>query len=108
MDFRAGGHDRTVLRMGDNTPFPGAAMVNHTVYQDIRPGRRIVFAYTMSLAENCISASLVTVEIAAVGDGSSLTFTEQAAFFEGADGPAMRQEGWTSLLQNLSRELAGS
>jgi uncharacterized protein YndB with AHSA1/START domain len=108
MDFQVGGHDRMVVLMGEDTPFPGAPMVNHTVYQDILPGRRIVFAYTMGIGERRISASLTTVEIRPDGEGSRLVFTEQAAFFEGADGPTMRQEGWASLLGNLERELARS
>ena len=34
--------------------------------------------------------------------------SEQAAFFEGSDGPKMRQEGWTSLLDNLAKALAST
>ena len=105
-DFRVGGHDRTLFRWGDGTPFPGQAMVNETVYQDIVPGRRIVFAYTMALEGRVFSASLSTVELMASGDGTQLVFTEQAAFFEGSDGPKMREEGWAQLLGNLARELA--
>ena len=107
MDFRVGGHDRAVYRMSDSTPFPGAAMTNDTVYQDIVPGRRIVFAYTMSIAERRISASLVTVELSPDGAGARMLFTEQAAFFDGSDGPKMRQEGWEGLLANLETALAG-
>ena len=33
-------------------------------------------------------------------------FTEQAAFFEGADGPQMREDGWRKLLDQLAAELA--
>jgi uncharacterized protein YndB with AHSA1/START domain len=105
-DFRVGGHDRTLFRWGDGSPFPGQAMVNATVYQDIVPGRRIVFAYTMALEGRIFSASLSTVELMPEGEGTRLVFTEQAAFFEGSDGPNMRQEGWAQLLGNLGRELA--
>ena len=59
----------------------------------------------MSIAGRCFSASLATVEIAPAGDGSRLVFTEQAAFFEGADGPAMREQGWNALLDALGVEL---
>lgn len=103
MDFRVGGHDQSRYRLGPDTPFPGVAMVNDTVYQDITPERRLVFAYTMSIGKRRISASLSTVEILAEGDGSRLVFTEQAAFFEGADGPKMRQDGWSGLLDSLVR-----
>jgi uncharacterized protein YndB with AHSA1/START domain len=105
-DFRVGGHDRTVFRWGEGTPFPGKAMANDTVYLDIISGRRIVFAYTMSLEEKPFSASLTTIELQPSGQGTRMVFTEQAAFFEGADGPKMREEGWTSLLGRLGQELA--
>lgn len=105
-DFRIGGHDRTIFRMGEDTPLPGEAIVNDTVYQDIVPDRRIVFAYTMSMKGRPFSASLSTVELLASGQGTQLIFTEQAAFFENSDGPKMREEGWSGLLDSLGRELA--
>jgi len=102
MDFRAGGMERSRSILGPDTPFPGVAVTNHTTYQDIVPGRRIVFAYTMTLGEQRISASLATVELLASARGTDLLFTEQAAFFEGADGPQMRKDGWTQLLEQLA------
>lgn len=106
MDFRVGGHDRTRYRFREGTPFPGAVLTNHTCYQDIQPNRRIVFAYTMSMGDNLFSASLDTIELLPAGDETTLIFTEQAAFFEGADGPKMREEGWRNLLEELAKELA--
>jgi hypothetical protein len=38
--------------------------------------------------------------------GTDLIFTEQAAFFEGADGPRIREEGWRKLLDNLEKTFA--
>ena len=35
-----------------------------------------------------------------------MLFTDQAAFFEGADGAQMREQGWRSLLENLAKELS--
>jgi uncharacterized protein YndB with AHSA1/START domain len=105
MDFRVGGNERSVTRLGPNTPFPGVIVTNHTNYQDIVPDRRIVFAYTMTLGEHRISASLATIELAPNGNGTDLVFTEQSAFFEGADGTQMRQDGWRSLLDKLAAEL---
>jgi uncharacterized protein YndB with AHSA1/START domain len=105
MDFRVGGNERTQLRLGPDTPFPGVAVTNRTNYQDIVPNRRIVFAYTMTLGEQRISASLATVELLATEKGTNLVFTEQGAFFEGADGPQMRQQGWRELLELLATEL---
>jgi len=105
MDFQVGGRERTKALMGPDTPFPGAAIINETVYQDIVANRRIVFAYTMTIGENRISASLATVELLPSENGTALIFTEQGAFFENSDGPKMRQEGWNGILDALRAEL---
>jgi hypothetical protein len=39
--------------------------------------------------------------------GTELILTHQGAFFEGADGPEMREEGWRKLLERLNGEFAG-
>lgn len=101
MDFRVGGFERKRFRAK-----PGFICENNTVYRDIVPDRRIVFAYTMTCADHCISSSQSTVELLPTADGTTLIFTEQAAFFEGADGPKMREEGWRLLLDHLARSLA--
>jgi uncharacterized protein YndB with AHSA1/START domain len=106
MDFRVGGREWRRSRMGPNTPFPGTPLTNETVYQDIVPERRIVIAYTMALGETRISASLATFEFLAIQHGTMLVFTEQAAFFEGADGLKLRQQGWEGLLERLGKALA--
>lgn len=101
MDFRAGGHERTAYRFQEGTPFPGLTMVNETTYLDIVADRRIVMAYSMSMGGNRISSSLATVEFLAAEGGTTLLFTDQGAYFEGADGPEIRKEGWSSLLAQL-------
>jgi uncharacterized protein YndB with AHSA1/START domain len=106
MDFRVGGNERTRRRLGEGTPFKGVALTNHSNYQDIVPNRRVVFAYTMTLGDSRISASLATVELLATEKGTDLIFTDQGAYFEGADGPQMRQDGWRKLLERLAKELA--
>ena len=108
MDFRVGGRERTRRRITEGSPVKGAVFTNDSTYQDIVPDRRIVIAYTMSMNDQRISASLITFELVAAGKGTDLIFTEQAAFFEGADGAQMRQGGWTSLLDKLAAELARS
>jgi uncharacterized protein YndB with AHSA1/START domain len=100
MDFRVGGIERSSFRV------QGMDCVNDTFYTDIVPDRRIVIAYTMTLGGKRISSSQATVELLPAEKGTDLIFTEQGAFFEGADGPQMRQEGWTKLLECLARELA--
>jgi len=101
MDFRAGGRERVQFRLPD-----GSLCTNETIYQDILPDRRIVFVYTMAVGERCISSSQVTTEFLAVGAGTELVFTEQAAFFEGSDGPEIRKAGWEKLLDNFAAALA--
>ena len=102
MDFRVGGGDQVRYRFRAGTPFPGAVLVNHTTYLDIVLDRRIVIAYSMTLGDKPFSASLATFEFLASGKGTGLIFTEQGAYFEGADGPRMREAGWGKLLDKLS------
>jgi uncharacterized protein YndB with AHSA1/START domain len=105
MDFRVGGRERTQFRIKSG-PVEGMICTNETTYQDIVPDSRIVLAYTMTLGERRISASLATFEMLPEGAGTKLVFTEQAAFFEGADGPDMRKQGWQLLLERLAEEVA--
>jgi uncharacterized protein YndB with AHSA1/START domain len=106
LDFREGGHERAVSRMGDDTPFPGVLMVSEAIHQDIVPGRRVVIAQAMTIGERRISVALITFEIAGKDGGAELTLTHQAAFLPGADGPAMRKGGWAALLDRLHDSLA--
>jgi len=105
MDFRVGGIERSRFRSKEGSPLEGAAVTNDTTYQDIVPNRRIVIAYTMTIGDQRVSASLATFEFLPAEKGANLVFTEQAAFFEGADGPQMREEGWRKLLDQLAKEL---
>ncbi len=107
MDFRTGGSDVAAYRFGPGLPIPeGTPMRNDTRYQDIVPNVRIVFAYTMTMGDRCISSSQATVEFVPAAKGTNLVFTEQGAYFEGADGPAMRENGWQKLLGQLAAALA--
>jgi uncharacterized protein YndB with AHSA1/START domain len=105
MDFRVGGADRQRYRMTVATPFPGVAIANEGAYQDIVPNERIVLASTMTLGDRRISSSLVTFEFLPAGQGVDIRCTHQAAFYDGADGPAMRKDGWEKLLDACGRTL---
>ncbi len=107
MEFRVGCPERTRYRFREGTPFPGVTLTNEGRYQDIVPNRRIVTASTMSLGDKRISASLVTVEFLQADNGTDLICTHQGAFFEGSDGPQMREAGWRKLLDRLEAELSG-
>jgi uncharacterized protein YndB with AHSA1/START domain len=106
MDFRVGGWERARFRFKEGTPVAGMTCTNDTIYQNIVPNRRVVFASTMTLEERCISAGLATIELLATDTGTDLICTHQGAFFEGADGPQMREAGWRKLLENLDMEFA--
>jgi uncharacterized protein YndB with AHSA1/START domain len=106
MDFRVGGIERARYRFKEGTPFPGVALASETTIQDIVPNRRVVFASTMTIGDKRISATLATVELVPSEKGTTMIFTHQAAFFEGADGPKMREEGWRQLFERLAKELA--
>jgi uncharacterized protein YndB with AHSA1/START domain len=101
LDFREGGREEVRFRAKNGWKF-----TNHTIYQDIQPNRHIVFSYTMSMGDKRISSSQATVEFLPTDQGTNLVFTEQSAFFEGADGPKMREDGWRSLLESLGKQLA--
>jgi uncharacterized protein YndB with AHSA1/START domain len=106
MDFRAGGVERLRYRFKEGTPFQGVVVINEGTFQDIVPERRVVTASAMSLGGKRISASLVTVELLPTDAGTDLICTHQGAFFEGADGPQIREAGWRHLLEQLAKELA--
>jgi uncharacterized protein YndB with AHSA1/START domain len=99
-DFEVGGYERSRFRFRG-----GPEIRNETVYQDIVTDRRIVFAYTMTVGEKRISASLATVELFPEGKGTRLIYTEQGAYFDGADQPRDRELGCRELLERLDQEL---
>jgi uncharacterized protein YndB with AHSA1/START domain len=105
MDFRVGGAERARYRMNARTPFEGVTIASDGYYQDIVPNRRVVVSSAMSFADKRISAALVTVELLPTAEGTDVILTHQGAFFEGADGPEMREAGWRLLLDRLAAEL---
>jgi uncharacterized protein YndB with AHSA1/START domain len=108
MDFRVGGVEKAAYVLKEGTPFPGVLIVHDGAYLDIVPNRRIVTASSMSFAGSRISASLVTIELVPTATGTDLICTHQGAFYEGADGPQIREAGWQSLFDRLAAELTNS
>ena len=105
MDFRVGGAEHTQYRFKEGTPFPGVALNSDGYYLDIVTDKRIVQAGNMAIGGKRISASIVTIELLPTDKGTDLICTHQAVFFEGADGPQMREAGWRKLLDQLGAEL---
>lgn len=101
-DFRVSGQERSAFDIADG---PGAGTyTNETTWLDIVPEERIAMAYTMARDGVRFSASVATIMLKPDGKKTKLSFVEQGAFFEGADGPEMRKGGWTELLDALTRE----
>ena len=106
MDFRVGGKESARFRFKKPGALQDVECVNDGRYQDVVPDRRLVLAYSMTIDGKCISASLVTFEFSPIESGTDLVLTHQGAFFEGADGPEMREAGWRALLERLGLELS--
>lgn len=100
LDFRAGGRETCAFRYGDGPP-----MSFESTILDIVPDRRIIFAYAMTIGGQRISASQATVELQPDGEGTRVTFTEQAAFLDGLDQADQREAGSVELLEALAKEL---
>jgi uncharacterized protein YndB with AHSA1/START domain len=102
-DFRVGGSE--VSRFS----YAGGPEIRlDAQFQDIVPNQRIVFSYRMAIGPQPLSASLTTVELTPSGEGTRLTYTEQGAFFDGADSVKGREEGTRGLLETLATHLQKS
>jgi uncharacterized protein YndB with AHSA1/START domain len=100
LDFRVGGRESSRGTLPDGREYTFRAL-----YQDIVPDRRIVFTYDMLLEGTRISVSVATVEFRLERDRTRLVFTEQAAFLDGHERPAQREQGMGSLLDSLGEWL---
>jgi uncharacterized protein YndB with AHSA1/START domain len=101
LDFRVGG---TEINRGG--PPGGPIYAYEATYQDIVPDERIVYGYVMQADDTLISVSVTTVEFTAAPSGTTLTFTEQGVFLDGADTAAIREKGTGELLDALGAALA--
>jgi uncharacterized protein YndB with AHSA1/START domain len=108
LDFREGGMERMVYKMGPQTPFPGVPLENEGRYQEIVTNERIVMASTMKIGGRRISVTQVTFELLPDGDGTELILTHQGAFLPGSDGPKMREAGWNTILDRIQAVLASA
>ncbi|HEY7294953.1 MAG TPA: SRPBCC family protein [Dehalococcoidia bacterium] len=100
LDFRVGGREHV-----SGGPPGGPVHTFEGRYHDIVPNERIVSTYDMYLDGTRISVSLATVELKPAGAGTRLIYSEQGAFFDGLDDPALREHGTAELLDALGAEL---
>jgi uncharacterized protein YndB with AHSA1/START domain len=103
LDFREGGAEVSAVATAEGTVHRMEAR-----YLDIVPGARIVYAYAMYVGDARISASLATVELAARGSKTVMTFTEQVVFLDGHGDLDGRREGTEVGLDALVALLDGS
>jgi hypothetical protein len=61
----------------------------------------MVFTYDMWVDGKHLSTSLTTIVVEPEGDGTRLTYTEQAVHFDGLDSVEGREEGTRGLLDTL-------
>jgi uncharacterized protein YndB with AHSA1/START domain len=96
-DFRVGGHaiEDGQWRDGPRSRFESA-------YTDIVDQHRMVFTYDLWVEDHHLSTSLTTIVVVPDGDGTRLTYTEQAVHFDGLDSVTGREEGTRGLLDNLA------
>src|SRR4051812_10369512 len=105
-DLREGATERLRYRFREGTQFAGMRIANADTVLNIVPNERIIWASKMAFGDADISAALTTAELLAVSGGTELVLTFQGAFFEGADGPQIREMGWQTLLDRLSSTIA--
>jgi len=105
LDFRVGGKEHLVFRLGAGAPISGV-ITNRGTILDLVPNQRFITAYTMALDDRTFSIAVLTIELLPAGAGTNLVCTHQGTYLEGADGPEMRKHGWTALLQQLDQALA--
>jgi uncharacterized protein YndB with AHSA1/START domain len=104
-EFVAGGAERHVSISPD-----GARHGYDGRYIDIADNARIVFSYAMDMNGVPLSASLVTVQLAASDSGTHMTFTEQGAYYlEGDQNEIVAGREWGTKvgLDQLDDFLAG-
>ena len=103
LDFRVGGHELATRESRDGTP----ALTFDSVYHEIVPDERIVFASTMIADGTLTTVSLTSVELTDEGQhGTRLTLTEQGTYLDGHEHPEWREQGSADQLDALGAQLA--
>jgi uncharacterized protein YndB with AHSA1/START domain len=102
LDFRVGGREVNRGRNG-----AGPLLTYESRYHDIVPDERIVYSSTLHAGETLATVSLTTVEFTK-DDGTLLVLTEQAAYLDGHEDPAWREQGTAGWLDALGADLTSN
>lgn len=95
-DFRCGGRD--LFRCGS----PGALdCYGDLRYEDIVPGRRIVYVETLADDDRRLSSALCSMLFTDEGSSARLTVTVQIAAYDGVPMREGYQRGWQAVLERL-------
>jgi len=100
LDFRVGGREVNRGHHDDGSP-----LTFESVYHDIVPNERVVYASALYAGETLATVSLTTVEFSPAGEGTRLVLTEQGTFLDGREDPAWREQGTGRWLAALDVEL---
>lgn len=101
-DFQVGGREYS-----SGGPSEGPIFIFDANYQELVPGQRIVYTYTLDSGGVRISVSITTVELIKVEGGTKLIYTEQGVFFDGHDTPEVREHGTNVMLDTLGKVVEG-
>jgi uncharacterized protein YndB with AHSA1/START domain len=104
LDFRVGG--REIVHRPAREGHPDLRF--ETVYHDIVPDERIVYASALFSDDRAATISLTTVQFHAAGEGTRLLLTEQGAFLDGQEQPSWREQGTSAQLDALTSDLTAS
>lgn len=98
-EFRVGGRENNFGTVGTQR------FALESVYYDIVPENRIVYAYDVKIDDAITSLSVATVEFRTTDTGTDLVMTEHGAFFDGLDSPDERINGTQWVLEELGKVL---
>jgi uncharacterized protein YndB with AHSA1/START domain len=100
LDFKVHGHE------SHRVVYPDGKVQNiEKVFFDIVPSQRIVFSYDITLDDQRLSISLVTVDFIATGKATRMVYTEQLVYLDGHDDREQRIRGTEEGLDRLGRAL---
>ncbi len=100
LDFRPGGVER------NSVVHDGKRITWESLYREIVPDERIVYASVLAEDDLVATASLTTVEFVPDADGTRLVLVEAGAYLDGREQPAWREHGTGDWLDALGRYLA--